>query len=78
MTLPDGYIMKPCLNCGSNPHKPARIILEAKGWRDLYWCYILNEPVIIEYKDGQPFCTNCNGNPLKGQEHSFIFHILKP
>jgi hypothetical protein len=44
------------------------IEFEPKGFRDVYWCYSLNEPVIIEWhknSEGEseerfPTCINCN------------------
>ena len=42
-----------------------KISNEEKGFRDVYWCWIANEPMIIEYmsinpKGGtKPVCSNC-------------------
>jgi hypothetical protein len=49
------------------------------GFRDLYWCWHLNEPVIIEYRDKQSYCTNCHADLLgDSEEHTFIAHVYKP
>ena len=62
------------------------------GFRDLYWCWNLNEPFIIEYQRNKPFCPNCNAldvdalmdeQPIKLSEefktnHTFICHISLP
>jgi hypothetical protein len=53
------------------------ISLEAKGSRDLYWCYVLNEPVIIEYRNDVAICTHCSAE-LNNNQHRFMFHINKP
>lgn len=67
-----------------------QIAHEAKGFRDVYWCGALNEPVIVSYPfqgktasgvvvgdDSTPICTHCDGKVLWG-DHQFMFHILKP
>ncbi len=60
---------------------------EMKGYRDVHWCYILNEPWVIQYRDGHAYCTNCTwlDDGEKGQltevflgHHPFICHIYKP
>lgn len=51
--------------------------LEPKGFRDLMWCQYLNEPAILEYRDGRPHCPNCNGN-FEAESHPFLGHIRKP
>lgn len=52
-----------------------------RGFRDLIWCGLLNEPAILEYRDQPggraPWCPNCNGNYELGS-HPFIAHIRKP
>jgi hypothetical protein len=49
------------------------------GSRDLYWCWHLNEPVIIEYREGRSYCTNCRADLLgDAEEHTFILHVMKP
>lgn len=50
---------------------------QRSGSRDIYWCSRLNEPVIIEYKDGEPVCRNCN-DVLDDEEHVFLGHVRKP
>lgn len=55
-----------------------------QGFRDVYWCYNLNEPVIIDYENDKPGCSLCNYRvdtlPDEGflRMHKFIKHILKP
>lgn len=56
---------------------------EPLGFRDVYWCYLLNEPVIITYhfEDGveKPWCIHCQGEMVHGDGiHVFICHINKP
>lgn len=56
------------------------ISLEAHGFRDVYWCHNLNEPVIVTYtreKPNEPFCTNCSG-PIDEYTHTFLLNVLKP
>lgn len=53
-----------------------KVTYEAKGYRDVIWCPYLNEPAIIEYKDGKPDCHNCDGN-YEPETHEFICHIEK-
>ena len=65
------------------------VSFERKGYRDVYWCPTLNEPVILTYNktdDGEyyPYCCICK-EPLPSLEddarefsHAFIAHILKP
>jgi hypothetical protein len=53
---------------------------EPRGFRDLYWCWNLNEPEIFIYTGenaDQYSCPNCGPDPYEGQ-HTFIEHILKP
>lgn len=51
-----------------------------RGFRDVHWCDVNNEPVILEWRtvDGKevrhcPDCTEGNVPEL----HPFCFHILK-
>lgn len=46
------------------------------GYRDVMWCPYINEPAIIEYRDGKPYCPLCNGN-FEASTHEFICHIKK-
>lgn len=50
---------------------------EAKGYRDIYWCFIINEPFIIQYEANVPCCSLCGGNPLNPdlQMHTFLGHV---
>lgn len=48
-----------------------------KGFRDLYWCWVMNEPMIIEYKDDRAICGVC-GDWQLDFGHTFIMHIRKP
>lgn len=49
------------------------------GSRDLYWCWHLNEPVIIEYREGRSYCIHCRDDLLDdGDSHTFIAHVKKP
>lgn len=69
------------------------ITLEATGSRDVWWCQILNEPIIIQYADGErgpaayAHCTGCGwtcdteraeDDPAFLSMHDFCFHICKP
>lgn len=60
---------------------PDKVSFEPVGFRDVYWCPRLNEPVILEYRQAvgserEPWCINC-GCPLES-DHAFICHIHKP
>jgi hypothetical protein len=48
---------------------------EPKGFRDIMWCPYLNEPAILEYKEGKPWCPNCEN--FEAETHEFIGHIKK-
>lgn len=50
------------------------------GFRDAYWCWHLNEPVILQYEDDQPICAHCGGDPIEdpAQLHEFLVHLSKP
>ena len=54
---------------------------EPRGFRDLYWCYLLNEPGIIFFPspDRKMTCGACESEMagLEGQ-HRFMAHIRKP
>lgn len=59
-----------------------------KTYRDVYWCCLINEPMIIKYKGDQPKCSACDNeisfeeDPLRYTDdhglHTFMFHVLKP
>lgn len=51
-----------------------------RGYRDLYWCHRLNEPMIIEYRDGRTYCDCCGQADVveSDDDHTFIQHITKP
>lgn len=65
------------------------ITLVPSGFRDVYWCCILNEPVITTYVHGPQgnalFCRGCNwvcpsetpDEPFLSM-HTFCCHICKP
>lgn len=59
------------------------VTAEPKGFRDIYWCPYLNEPVILKYDGDKPKCDGC-GNVYDSVEqmaddtHTFICHVLKP
>ena len=59
------------------------------GFRDVWWCFILNEPGILTYPDNEPTCTGCGGvaervggdyKNLRFADgaHTFICHVGKP
>lgn len=62
------------------------VTFEPKGFRDVYWCPYLNEPVIVEYRRPSPnkFCVNCSGDidhpgvPPFYSKHTFICNVGKP
>lgn len=61
------------------PGIPAAVEFTSLGFRDVYWCPYLNEPVIITYpidKERKAWCSGCNGS--MSEDHSFICTILKP
>lgn len=59
-----------------------------KTYRDVYWCGLINEPMIIKYKGEEPQCSACDNeisfeeDPLRYTDdhkvHAFMFHVLKP
>ena len=57
------------------------VSFEAMGFRDVVWCCYLNEPTIMEYRDGpagrQTFCPNCEHRDPERASHHFICHIGK-
>ena len=68
-----------------------KLTYKPKGWRDIYWCWYANEPMVLEYRDDEPYCVECqckfkinkNGDGIfdknwLGADHIFICHILKP
>lgn len=61
------------------------ITLEPLGFRDVYWCGLSNEPVIIEYEDSRAKCVECNWisstekpDEVFLTEHVFVCHLCKP
>jgi len=50
----------------------------SRGFRDVYWCPYLNEPIIITYPlpDKKAWCSGCDGT--MDTDHMFICSILKP
>jgi hypothetical protein len=57
---------------------PNHVEWVSRGFRDVYWCPYLNEPVIITYpmdKNKTAWCVNCNG-PM-AEDHWFIVSIRK-
>lgn len=47
-----------------------------KGFRDLYWCWIINEPEIAL---GNGMCPGCRCNAVEVTDsHTFIGHVRKP
>lgn len=55
------------------------VTFKPMGYRDVYWCERLNEPVIIEYRGDEPerqaWCVNCDG-PMDQERHRFICHVV--
>ena len=54
---------------------------QPRGMRDLMWCPHINEPMILEYRDGRPYCRGCgNGNvsSFEAETHVFMGHVCKP
>lgn len=55
------------------------------GYRDIIWCYMINEPAFIAFPDsGGAICPHCEWVIDEGEEpffftqHTFICHIGKP
>jgi hypothetical protein len=50
----------------------------SRGFRDVYWCPYLNEPVILTYSlaTDTPWCTGCDSE--LDSEHTFICTVSKP
>lgn len=59
------------------PHRLGCLSKEPKGYRDLIWCPYGNEPAVLEYVDGKPYCPNCLNN-FEAMTHGFIAHIKEP
>lgn len=60
---------------------PDHVEFVSRGFRDVYWCPYLNEPIIVTYKmvgliDKEPWCEGCNG-PMSETDHWFICTIRK-
>lgn len=47
------------------------------SFRDVYWCHYLNEPIVLEYRNGMRYCHACHCNMDSDDDHSFICHIQK-
>jgi hypothetical protein len=47
---------------------------EPKGFRDIYWCPYMNEPVVLKYRNGtnDKYCELCDSGL---DHHIFICHI---
>ena len=55
-----------------------RVTSSPKGYRDVYWCWILNEPVILTRVQGVLHCDNCHLEVHDHEkDHTFICHIEK-
>lgn len=55
--------------------------LVPKGFRDIMWCPYINEPMILEWRGDEPYCSGCGNDKTSSFEpesHVFICHILKP
>ena len=68
----------------TNPFAGARVRMdcvsaEARGPRDLLWCWAINEPALLEYRGNSPVCSTCDEliYPDAGA-HTFIANIRKP
>lgn len=67
----------------SPPRKPLQPITEdtPRGFRDVYWCWIVNEPGFMRYTDtgDVQHCGECGGPLLEmANEHTFVCHVRKP
>lgn len=55
------------------------MIMEPKGFRDLYWCSARSEPMVPQGDhNGEPRCPYCHldpTDPTTDREHQFICHI---
>jgi hypothetical protein len=62
--------------------RPDCIENDSKGFRDVYWCWHINEPVVLEYAGSDLLCRNCGTRASNLEdfedEHMFIVHIRKP
>ena len=47
--------------------------------REVWWCWIVNEPVIVDFPNGYKQCGLCEMN-LEDSEtlHEFLLHLHKP
>lgn len=54
----------------------------ARGFRDVWWCWILNEPEFPTYggeSGGEHICPGCGHDVEElSDRHTFIAHIRKP
>jgi len=52
------------------------------GYRDVIWCPIINEPVIMIYKGDRPHCSLCEMSAEAdggfAEPHPFIVSIIGP
>lgn len=59
-----------------------KVGFEPRGFRDVYWCWNLNEPFVVSYRgegeNRKRFCENCNAHDFDDQNHVFICSIYKP
>lgn len=66
------------------PRQIVTLAEEPRGFRDLYWCYFLNEPVFSTWLPGaskreDAACPHCKTKIVDAPEqHVFIGHVPKP
>jgi hypothetical protein len=49
------------------------------GFRDVYWCWIGNEPGIVRWIDEHPQCPHCGMEEVRNDpSHTFVTHLCKP
>jgi hypothetical protein len=64
---------------GSSAARPDCFQPQPKGFRDLYWCWIINEPEIVIGPNDSPTCPSCGHSVMDlADSHTFIAHVLKP
>lgn len=56
------------------------VTFEPVGFRDVYYCFLVNEPCFASYASGRDKydCPKCHCELPDGNYHVFICHINKP
>ena len=64
-------------NCGESGLSVEGIVsFKPIGFHDVYYCLLVNEPVISMYEKGNLVCEHCH-TELPNENHVFVCHINK-